>query len=313
MKKALFTLLAASLLMACGKNKDVDVVFPEPATKADAVSITFDKGEDMKLELLERAKPNVPSSTIADQKVDLTVHSIDLTEDNRYVLYMTEKATKAIKGDVKLVWTGKYTRDGEVYKLERIGDIIRKDDQSLIQFRPYEGVTPVKADDGYISYAASINAFQALQTIAANLARNWTVASTYVNFSGGQPKVSISKSYKGCDLHEIGKDLKDKGFALSDQDVADLSGYAITELNFLGNNNLIMNFDGPASYFGNWEVNGTSFSWSLNNSNKLIDAKASGNISFPSNGQALLVANAVVNAGNEKYIGSIEFTLNTVK
>ena len=103
------------------------------------------------------------------------------------------------------------------------------------------------------------------------------------------------------------------GFALSDQDVANLSGYAITELNFLGNNNMIMNLDGPASYFGSWEVNGTSFSWSLNNSNKLIDAKASGNISFPSNGQALLVANAVVNAGNEKYIGTIEFTLNTVK
>ncbi len=316
MKKALFTLLAASLLAACGKNNDnVEVVFPEPATKAEAVSIEFNKGVELNLELPDRAKPSEPASAKPSDPVKVKIPEIELTEDGRYILFIEDKATKAL-ADQKFVtvWSGRYTFDkaSEIYKLDRFGEIKVDHVNAKVTIRPNDGLQ-VKAEGAEVSLAATISRINAASIIVANLARSWTVGSTYVKISGGQNNVSLSKSYKGCDLHEIATDLKDKGFALAGKDVDALVGYVISEFIFVGNGKMLMNFDTESPYYGNWEINGTNFSWSLNNSNKLIDAKASGNISFPSSGQALLVANAVVNAGNDKYIGTIEFTLNVAK
>ena len=67
MKKALFTLFAASLLMAAACEKDGGkTAFPDPATKDVAVSIAFDKGEILKMNLPERAKASYPGSAKPD-------------------------------------------------------------------------------------------------------------------------------------------------------------------------------------------------------------------------------------------------------
>jgi len=309
MKKVLFTLLAASLLVACNKNKDVDVVFPEPATKAAAVSIDFDKAEPMHLELLDRLKPSDPATTQPGKQVDLTIHDIDLTEDSRYVLYMEDKATKvAIDNKIKLVWTGKYKKEGDTYKLDGIGEITLVG-VDKVGFRPANEVA-VKGGDTY-EYTANITPINnALGTIGANLARNWKVESTYVKVQGGKNNVSVSQNFNnGCDLHEIARTLKEKNVSLSDADVAQLAGYKITELNFIGNGNMLMNFDGPESYYGTWTVSGNNISWELNDSNRLIAAKATGTVTFPSNGKAILVINADVSTGDEKYTGTIQLTI----
>ena len=317
MKKALFTLFAASLLMsvACTK-KDVEVVLPEPATKAEAVSIDFNKGEDLKFELLERKKPNDPSSTIADQTVEVKVRSIDLAEGNRYVLYLDEKDTKAtINPSTKMViWMGRYTVVGQdQYKLDGLCQVTLDKGNGKVTIIPDKDVA-VKADTAEYEYAATITPIEATSTVAANLARNWKVKNTYVQIEGGKgdQKVTVKKNFVGCDLHEIGRTLKENKVGLSDADVAQLAGYNLTELNFLGNGNMIMNFDGPESYYGTWNVSGNTLTWEMNDSNKLLSAKATGTVSFPGNKSGQLLINADVASGDEKYTGTIRFDLEQV-
>jgi hypothetical protein len=310
MKKAIFTLFAASLLLvSCNKGINPgDVIFPDPATKAYAMSVNFDLGDPLYLELPERSVPNDPASTTSGKTADVDIIGIDFSDDSRYALYIGEKNTKAIGGKKPiLVWLGKFQYSGDTYKMDGFGELTVKGNNT-VTVRP----KATKANQESYELKATITKFAELSAAAANLARNWKVETTYIKVSGGNNNVSVSQNFVGCDLHEIARTLKEKKVNLSDADVAKLAGYKITELNFLGNNSMIMNFDGPESYFGTWSVSGNNISWELNDSNKLIAAKATGTFSFPSNGKADLIINIQVSHGDETYTGTVDFSLSHV-
>ena len=318
MKKTLFTLFAASLLLtvACTKNDGTEVVFPEPATKAEAVSIAFDKGEDLKLELLERIKPSEPASAQASQPVDVKISTIELTEGNRYVLYIDEATSKVAAGkQFAKVWTGKYIceKGTQIYKLEKFGEIElgKGSDEGFILLRLDKDLS-VKASGAEIKIAATITPITTIATVGANLSRTWKVASTHISVKGGKNEVNFSKGFTGCDLHEIGKYCKDMKVTLSDADLAALQGYKVQEMMLEGNNSIIITFDSKDPYYGSYTASGTSFSWSLNESNKMLSASATGTVGFPKNGQTDLVLNSTISAGNETYTGTFTFTLEQV-
>lgn len=290
MKKVLFILFAASLFLTAACEKS-DPVYPDPATKKEAVTIKFNKGQ-------------VPEMTIS--KVDVTITEIDLTEASRYVLFVT-------KGDGKsTVWMGQCAPQNGTYNLQGFGNIELLDGKVAI--RPSAGVT-VRAESGVYTYEATIMPMPQMNSATAvNLCRNWKVKSTYVKIEGGKAdnKVSLAKSFVGCDLHEIARTLKENKIGLSDADVAKLAGYNLTELNFIGNSTMIMNFDGPESYYGTWNLSGYIVTWEMNDSNALLSAKATGTVSFPGNKSAQLLVNTDVAAGDEKYTGTIRFGLEQI-
>ena len=317
MKKVLFTLFAASLLLTVGCNKkddNVDVVFPEPATKAQAVSIAFDKGEDLKLELPERAKPSDPGSSNPDNLVDVKIPLIELTEGNRYVLYM-EEATKSAAGlNVSTVWTGNYIydKDGNIYRLEHFGEVKVSEGHFTLIPKFQLVLKAGEPEPAAITLPATISTITTTTTVASNLSRTWKVVDTYISIQGGKNQVSFSNSFTGCDFHEIGKNCKDMKVSLSDDDLAALQGYKVKEIMLEGNNSIIITFDSKDPYYGSYNANGTSFSWSLNDSNQLLSASASGTVGFPKNGQVELVLNTTVTGGNETYTGTITLRLEQV-
>lgn len=309
MKKALFTLFAALLLLAVACEKEGGKrLFPDPATKNEAVSIKFDRGEVLKMNLPDRAKASYPSSAIPDTSIPVEIAAIDLTESSRYVLYITKKANQAAPGKFVAVWTGKYTFSGDTYKLDGFGNIsIKNNSRCLV-----DPLTTKAGGGTAIEIDATIVSFEASGVEAENLARCWKVNSTYIKLAGGSDNVSISKEFNGCDLHEIGSYLKSKGFTLSDSDIADLTGYNLDEIFIIGNGTMIMNFDGPDPYYGTWSVKGERFSWGLSDGNKFISATVTGSVSFPDNRQAVLLVDANVSTSNEKYTGSIGLTMSPV-
>lgn len=310
MKKILFSLFAVSLLMVgCNKQpaEEEMIVLPDPSTKDVAMSIRFDKGEMLNLELPERAKPNDPDSAIPNQYVELTISAIDLTEDSRYVLYYAEKVTKTFSIDAKGVLMGSCDHLKGYVDLKGVGNLTVDEGGGKIKFDDGQGGQQVALD-------ATVQRIQTTSVVAANLARNWKVKSTYVKVEGGKEgqTASVSRNFVGCDLHEIARFIKEKNFPLSDADVAQLAGYNLTELNFIGNSNMIMNFDGPESYYGTWNVSGNTVTWEMNDSNLLLSAKATGTVSFSGNNSAQLLVNTDVAFGDGKYTGIIRFDLEQV-
>lgn len=284
MKRFLSLLFAVSLLLVAACDKD-NGAFQDPATRKDAVSIKFDKGE-------------MPEMTISGSEV--TVTGIDITEASRYVLYLKQ-------ADATFVRTGRFTVANGVYNLNDFGSVELLEGKVAIS--PATGVS-VRAGSGAHIYSATINPFSIVGAIALNLARNWKVESTYVKVTGVKNNYSVAPSiFNGCDFHEIASTLKEMKIKLSDSDVASLDGYKLTEISFIGNNWMVMGFSGREPYFGIWNLNGSNIAWELNDGNKLLSAKCTGTVSFPGNGKARLLINTTVTGGDEQYSGTIELTL----
>ena len=317
MKKVLFTLFAASLLMtvACNKNNDTEVVFPDPATKAEAVSIKFDQGDDLTLLLLDRSKPSDPSTAQPSKPVEVKVPIIELTEGNRYILYIDDAKTKVSTGTkFAKVWTGKYIFDKgrKVYQLEKVGeiDLSGGPEKGTIKITPDESLQ-VKAPGTPMTLKGTIAYLMTNNSLLGNLSRTWKVASCHVKISDGD--VSFSKGFDGCDLHAIAQSCsKDGKIAISDDDIKKLEGYKVKEIFLEGNGSIVINFDSADSYYGTFTASGTSFSWSLNDSNQLISANAQGTVGFPRNGSTELVMKATVKGGGKTYTGEITFNLEQV-
>lgn len=312
MKKAIYSLCTVSLLLtvaACHKKDDIVTAFPEPATKEQAVNIVFDQGETLLLDLPDRGPSGRAEDIKSDGIASLDITSIELTEDSHYILYMDKKLTKGADMKTIGVWSGRYAFDKDLkkYILQEVGEITLIDKGCRI--RPLA----VKASYGDpIEMAATVLPMATTSTVAANLARTWKVASTYISLKGGKNEVNFSKGFTGCDLYEIGKYAKDMKVSLSNDDLAALQGYKVQEMMLEGNNSIIITFDSKDSYYGSYTANGTSFSWSLNNSNKILSAQASGTVGFPKNGQTELVLYSVISSGSETYNGTFTFTLEPV-
>ena len=310
MKKALFTVLAASMFLTVGCIKDnTVVVLPDPATKEQAVSIQFDKGQTLMMELPDREIPNDPSSAKPNSIEQVEIVAMDLSESNRYVLYIGEKNSKA-SAKPQIVWMGKFKFNSGRYILDGFGDVLLKENNMVT-------VIPVstKADNGEITLPANVKPIiQQTYRSGANLARNWKVKSVYVKVVGGKNNVSAARNFDGCDLHSIASYLMDKNVPISQTDLDNLSGYSVSEINFIGNNDLIINFNGPQSYYGTWTIDGSgNFTWDLDNASNNVIAKATGSVSFPANANPILSVNVKINDNGEQYTGTAEFTLESVQ
>ena len=304
-------LFAVSLLLAtaCGKETEPKkAVLPEPATKEVAVSLRFDKGEKLKVTATDRAKPNDPKSAIAGATVDLDIEGIDLTESSRYVLYICGVETKAVPATVTNVWLGRYAYQNGKYILEGFGTITLQENGTIL-FEPDTSVT-LPSGEGSGVFPASVTPIPPSSgDLASNLVRNWKVSTTYVKVQAGQDGLSISKSFDGCDLKVIAAYFQEKGAPLKEADIEALSGYRILEINFIGNQQMVLSFDGPESYYGAWNLSGDTFSWRLDDSNRFLAANATGSVSFPENGAPVITINVQITTSGETYTGIIEFTL----
>lgn len=299
MKKALFTLFAASLLMAAACEKDGGkTAFPDPATKDVAVSIAFDKGEILKMNLPERAKASYPGSAKPDAYIPVEITAIDLSEGSRYVLYIDNIAT---------VWTGKYSFEEGTYKMEGFGNL-RIKDNALCLIDP---VSTRAGEEAEYAVAATVKPISTATEEYSFLSRSWSVESTFMKLKGGKDNISITKGFNGCDLYEIGSFLKSKGISMSADDIAKLRGHKVSELYFMGNGIVVINFEESDPYYGTWKMNKGSFSWNLSDSNQLISAKADGSVSFE-NKKANLSVNANVSTSDGNYTGLLSLVLSPI-
>ena len=313
MKKAFFTLCSVSLLLAsagCTQKNDVtDIEFAPPATKDLAVLVEFDKGEILHMELPNRDLSGKADKIKSGETASVDISSISMSEGSRYVLSIDGKATKASGLPTKTVWTGRfiYNFDSKEYELDGFGKLSLKEKGCRI--------LPAAVKAGYgdpIEISATITNIHTNDIVASNLSRSWKVLSTYISVKGGKNEVSISRGFDACDFHEIGVFCQSQNVNLSNDDLAALEGYKVDEIMLEGNNSIIITFDSREPFYGSYSSNGTSFSWSLNDSNKLLSASSNGVVGFPKNGQVELVMNSTVTAGDETYTGTITFTMGQV-
>lgn len=305
MKKTLFFLFSLSLLLfaaGCDENEQDDsIVFPDPDTKDVAVIIDFNKGDVLHLEL-----PNRPTNGTTVDNGDLvtvTIPEIDLSEGKRYILYIEDT-----KAGTPTVWTGRFTfdRSSNIYNLEGFGSIQTKDGLCII--------SPIKTKAGDpIQLPATITPIKTADRPLSNISRTWKVTSTYVKAKGGKNNVKFSRGFDGCDLHEIAQFCKKEGVSLTDDDIAQLVGFKITEMMLLGNKHIVIGFQSAGSYNGTYALNSSAFSWSLNTRNKLIPNTTQGTVSFLKNQTVELYINTTITSGGESYDASMLFTLSEVK
>ena len=303
------TLLAAGCFKTDPKNNDKIPEFAEPSTKDHAMSIQFE-GSLLEVDLPMRSAPSDPTSGLEGEKVSLKIPVIHLSEDSRYVLFINEIGDFKKENDYASVWTGPYVFDknDNSYELEGFAKLEVNENEGKCIVRPV--VTKATAQYGdAIPMDAVVNHFVQTTAVSANLNRTWKVASTHISVKGGKNEVNFSKGFTGCDLQEIGKYCKDMKVSISDDDLAGLQGYKVQEIMLEGNNSVIITFDSKDPYYGSYTANGTSFTWSLNESNRFFSAHATGTVGFPRNGQVELVLNSTITGGNETYTGTVTFTL----
>lgn len=330
MKKLLLTFTAASLLaVSCeglfgdiggngqGGQEKKEAVLPEPATVDEALCIQFDQGEALKLELQDRVKPNDPGETLPGDPIPVEIHTIEFTESSRYILRMSGNDTKALStlGNTEKVWTGKFKVLDGVYQMEGIGDLRVKRNEGLVFMKVDRNTT--KAGENAISEFSARASIASIPRpnaqIERNLARNWKVKSTYIKVSSTNSSISGARGFDGCDMHEIASYLKSKNANISDADLVELEGYRITEIIFNGLKEIIINFDGPEAFTGNWNLASNEFSWTLFDTNDFIPANTTGKATFPEGGPYLLTINTQFNEGSDTFTGIIEFTLEEAK
>lgn len=293
MKRILFILAAAAMILplsssSCKKqdNPTEDVVM-EPAKTADVAKV-------VSFELVSGATPRY----ISKEGKEYDVLSIEFTEDSRYILrrrpvITASSVTKAESG-VEVV-TGKFTESGGKYTCQGAFEAT---------------VEPKGSDSAVISVngktqTASAKVTSTPQTTNSNKTnadRTWKVDNSIIKISGSG--VSIDMGFKGCDLYQIAQYAKENGASV---DPSKLSGYAITELMFTGNNTMTISFSGQPSFYGEYTLNGNNITYRLTvGSNELLQATANGTISFPAQGKATLILNSSLKG----YSGSIEFALS---
>lgn len=314
---AVLSALALPLLFSCNKqngnesgdvNNGTEIVFKDPSTKDAAMEIRFDKGTLLALELPDRKISSDPSSAVSGDPVSVKFSSLILSEANRYVAKISKKADK----ECAIVWTGRYSYNAgdDTYELEGLGKVKVQEGKTLVY--PVAVKATYSQDPVTITCTiVKINGGNGNQTLE-NMARNWTVLSTYVKINGGKNSVSIGKGFMGCDLHEMASYCKEKGVSLTDEDVNELEGYSVKEINLVANGTVVVSFTGRDSYSGTWDANSKTFTWTLENSNQILSADATGEITFLSDSECKLVLDAKVVSGSETYTGTITFDLKEV-
>lgn len=293
MKKliALFAVAAMVLPLATACNPDdkptKEVVMQPGPTAESAMVVSFE------------ASPQKPHFENKGQ--NLEVVGIEFTESGRYFLVcqplLAESATKTgISGNSRtLVLIAKFDEiaAGKNYKLRAPFD-------ATIEIR--DKAVKITRNNDSAEYPAVISKPTTSGVPATNIARAWKVDGCYLKVNG---KVSVERGFTGCDFHEIAQFLKDNDVKI---DPSELVGYKIEEFDFTGSNTMVISFSNAYTFYGDYTLNGENISYKFTviHNDDILNANASGTLTFPADKKAELQLNTVIDG----YKGQITFNLS---
>lgn len=283
MKKYIAWALAALMIVPVSCNKGNVPQMEEPATKALAQVITFNK----------------ESAVIGNYTID----KIELTEAGRYIVWKTQ--TKAV-GD-SYVEFGNYTYSNGVFNLTGFGHITINGNQVTITTETTGG-SPVTA-------GATITPTTTSDPQHDNLCRTWKVGKTIFGISGGPFGLAgVEKVFNnGINMPEI-IDWVVEYITISDENKATLLKYSVKEVSLTGAGAIAVSFSQADPFVGTYKLNDTSISFGFDADDIpfITSGQFAGSVSFSGN-TCLVVANATMVYNNETYAASLEMTLTEVK
>ena len=283
MKKYIAWALAALMIVPVSCNKGNVPQMEEPATKALAQVITFNK----------------ESAVIGSYTID----KIELTEAGRYIVWKTQ--TRAA-GD-SYVDFGNFTYSNGVFNLSGFGNVTIIGNKVTLTFE-VAGGSPTTVN-------ATITPTTTSDPQHDNLCRTWKVGKTIFGISGGPfGQAGVEKVFNnGINMPEI-LDWVVEYITISDENKATLLKYTVQEVSLTGAGAIAVKFSQADPFVGTYKLNNTniSFGFDADDIPFISSGQFAGSVSFSGN-TCLVVANATMVYNNETYAASLEMTLNEAK
>lgn len=300
MKKSLITMTALAVAVlpfffSCnkpdkggGNTTPVEIVMPEPPTKAAAVKIEF-------------PSHNLPTYLEKKTGGKYEIISVEFTESQRAIIKrrVLEVPTKLAVGDIETIVLT-FTESGGKYTCPGFGTI-------TISRSGSDVVVLVNPDDneGYRSTDAKVtDTPDPSSSDQNNAGRNWKIDNMTITVSGS---ASFSHDFSGCDLNEIAKYAQSKDVNI---DPDDYIGYQVEEFIFTGNNTFVIRFTGDdiPAIAGTYKINesGKTISFSLPEGNKFFSGSINGSYEYPADKKM----NLTLNASIKGYNGSMDFYMS---
>ena len=283
MKKYIAWALAALMIVPVSCNKGNVPQMEEPATKALAQVITFNK----------------ESAVIGSYTID----KIELTEAGRYIVWKTQ--TRAA-GD-SYVDFGNFTYSNGVFNLSGFGNVTINGNHVTLTFE-VAGGSPTTVN-------ATITPTTTSDPQHDNLCRTWKVGKTIFGISGGPFGLAgVEKVFNnGINMPEI-LDWVVEYITISDENKATLLKYTVQEVSLTGAGAIAVKFSQADPFVGTYKLNNTniSFGFDADDIPFISSGQFAGSVSFSGN-TCLVVANATMVYNNETYAASLEMTLTEAK
>lgn len=289
MKKILVLFAAAAMVLPLAIACE-----PENKPTKEVVMKAGPTAEDAQLINLTTAQ----KPTLQRNGETLEIQSIELTEGNRYILVCepllvsSQVSTKAGRIEVLIDRFNELTDGGKKFRLQGKYN-------ADIQFQGKK--LRVTKDGKTDEYDADSKPSTTSTTAATNAARTWKVDDCFLKITG---KLNIESGFKGCDLQEIAKFLQSNNVKI---DPSQFAGYKLETMSFTGAGTIAFAFS-SAAFYGSYKLNGENISYSFTAISKsdIINASASGTLTFPADKKAVLQVSTTIDG----YSGYIEFNLS---
>ena len=268
MKKLfVYALSAVALLAVSCNNKNNPVQPSAPATKDLAQVIKF----------------SAPLTVGA-----YSFQSIELTEASRFIAEYTQ--TKAILSETDVLF-GKFTFSNGVFELEGLGSM--KIEGNTVT------LNPSTAGGGPVQAQATITPTSSSDPNVQSASRNWKITKVIVGITGktdAGKDVGGEKIFSSLDLGEVAKWAKIEGLTISDEDMATLAQYNVTEVCLTAAGSFVVDFSQAKPIHGNYNLATTNLSINVGKDQIpfLADGKITGTIQFSGNNCTVEVKTGIV-------------------
>ena len=225
MKKYIAWALAALMIVPVSCNKGNVPQMEEPATKALAQVITFNK----------------ESAVIGSYTID----KIELTEAGRYIIAYRNwpNGTKAVVEPEEHYYyvTGTYTVSGsDTYVLSGFGTV--EVSGNTVTIEPEHGDT--------VTMTVTTEPSVEDTPLNDNVARTWKIDNVRLGITTGSG-VTVNVTKQGCDIHAIAAELKDKGVNV---DPDTFEGFIVNEITFTKSSTFMISFTRKNPYVGEYTL-----------------------------------------------------------
>lgn len=268
MKKLfVYALSAVALLAVSCNNKNNPVQPSAPATKDLAQVIKF----------------SAPLTVGA-----YSFQSIELTEASRFIAKYTE--TKAVLSETDILF-GKFNFSNGVFELEGLGSM--KIEGNTVTLNPSTaGGSPVQAQ-------ATITPTSSSDPNVQSASRNWKITKVIVGITGktdAGKDVGGEKIFSSLDLGEVTKWAKTEGLIISDEDMATLAKYNVTEVCLTAAGSFVVDFTQAKPIHGIYNLATSNLAINVEKDQIpfLTDGKITGTIQFSGNNCTVEVKTGIV-------------------